>query len=202
MLEIEELAWEKMNGLLPVIVQHAQTGQVLMLGYMDHSALLETIRKKTIYFYSRSKERLWQKGESSGHYLNLVSIIPDCDNDSLLVLALPEGPTCHNGTASCFKETCFDLQVLSLIENIIAKRKQQPKKESYVCSLFDKGLNRIAQKVGEEAVEVIIAAMNESQEDFCNEMADLLFHIQMLLAAKELNLAAITHVLRERFQSH
>jgi phosphoribosyl-AMP cyclohydrolase / phosphoribosyl-ATP pyrophosphohydrolase len=198
MLNIEELAWDRMAGLLPAIVQHADTGEVLMLGYMDRAALYATLAEQQIIFYSRSKQRLWRKGETSGNTLQLIKVVPDCDQDALLILAIPHGPTCHLNTASCFKNAVFSMSILSALEQVINERKRSNPEGSYVRSLFDSGVQRIAQKVGEEAVETALAAVSESTETFCEEMADLLFHMQVLVVAKGLSLSAIVKVLQSR----
>lgn len=188
------------DGLLPAIVQDAQTKTVLMLGYMNEQAYEKTLDTRKVTFFSRSRERLWTKGEESGNFLELVSIKEDCDGDTFLVLANPQGPTCHKGTDTCWaekNETSFGF--LSQLENIIAERKEsRDTSNSYVSSLFNSGINKIAQKVGEEAVEVVIEAKDNDPELFLNESADLLFHFLILLQAKEHSLKEVVEVLSGR----
>ena len=188
------------NGLVPAIIQDAKTKNVLMLGYMNEEAYLKTNETKNITFYSRSKQRLWTKGEESGNFLNLVAIKNDCDNDTLLVTVEPVGPTCHKGTDNCWGEdNKHSFGFLSELENTIEDRKvNQDNDDSYVASLFRKGINKIAQKVGEEAVEVVIEAMDEDDKLFLNESADLLFHYLILLKAKGFGLKDIEQVLIDR----
>lgn len=188
------------DGLVPAIVQDAVTKNVLMLGYMNEEAYNKTIETKKVTFFSRSKNRLWTKGEESGNILNLVDIKIDCDQDSLLVFVNPVGPTCHTGS-----DTCWDLEnkssfgFLSQLEQVIQNRKEnQDDTTSYVASLFRKGINKIAQKVGEEAVEVVIEAKDDNKELFLNESADLLFHYLILLQAKECTLQDIEEILKSR----
>ena len=195
------------DGLVPAIIQDATTKKVLMLGYMNEEAYLKTNETKKVTFFSRTKNRLWTKGEESGNFLHLVSIKNDCDNDSLLIMVNPQGPTCHKGTDTCWgekNESTFGF--LSELEGIIAQRKKMSEvepelredKNSYVVSLFDKGMNKIAQKVGEEAVEVVIEAKDNDENLFLNESADLLFHYLILLKAKGYGLKDIAKVLEER----
>lgn len=188
------------DKLLPAIVQDAQTKNVLMLGYMNHEALDKTLTTKKVTFYSRSKKRLWTKGEESGNYLALVSVKPDCDNDTLLVTAHPHGPTCHTGTDTCWGEKNeADFGFLTRLESIISDRKDHPENQkSYVSSLFAKGINKIAQKVGEEAVETVIEAKDANDELFLNESADLFFHFLILLQAKGYRLADVVGILQNR----
>ncbi|HET8803770.1 MAG TPA: bifunctional phosphoribosyl-AMP cyclohydrolase/phosphoribosyl-ATP diphosphatase HisIE [Aequorivita sp.] len=192
--------FKKGNGLIPVIVQDNTSLQVLMLGYMNEAAFLKTQATKKVTFYSRSKKRLWTKGEESGNYLQLVEIKVDCDADALLVLAKPEGPVCHTGSDTCWNEkNKAKYGFLSELEQIINDRKiTASPKESYVSSLFEKGLDRIAQKVGEEAVETIIEAKNSNRNNFLNEAADLLFHYLMLLTIKDVNFEDVVEVLKSR----
>ncbi|MGY5850840.1 bifunctional phosphoribosyl-AMP cyclohydrolase/phosphoribosyl-ATP diphosphatase HisIE [Salegentibacter sp. F14] len=195
------------SGLVPAIIQDVNTKNVLMLGYMNEEAFLKTNQTKKVTFFSRTKNRLWTKGEESGNYLNLVEIKLDCDNDTLLVLVTPQGPTCHLGTDTCWgdhNEPNFGF--LSNLEGIIEQRKRwsevepalREDKKSYVVSLFDEGINKIAQKVGEEAVETVIEAKDDNEDLFLNESADLLFHYLILLQAKGFALKDITKVLEER----
>lgn len=198
---IKEIDFDKNNdGLVPAIIQDNNTKNVLMLGYMDRVAYQQTIDSGKVTFYSRSKQRLWTKGEESGNFLNLVDIKLDCDNDTLLIYVNPVGPVCHKGTDSCWGETNeLKLGFLSDLEAIIAHRKQhQNSDQSYVASLFESGINKIAQKVGEEAVETVIEAMDSNDDLFLNESADLLFHYLILLQAKGYSLKDIITVLEGR----
>lgn len=193
---IDQLAWGKMDGLLPCAVQHTLTGEVLMQAYMDANAVRESLSSGKATFYSRSKERLWTKGESSKNYLHLEGIYSDCDNDALLVQALPDGPTCHLGTRSCFAEAPKPL--LHELDALIASRKRADASESYTASLFAAGVKRAAQKVGEEGVEVALAAATEDREELVNESADLLYHLLVVLQASELSLEDVLKVLVKR----
>ena len=187
------------DGLLPAIVQDATTKTVLMLGYMNEEALQHTQESGKVTFFSRSKQRLWTKGEESGHFLNLVSLKVDCDQDTLLIQAEPQGPTCHKGTDSCWgEENKASYGFLTELENTIAQRKAADDDDSYVASLFRKGINKIAQKVGEEAVETVIEAKDNDEALFLNESADLLFHYLILLQAKGYQLSDIVLTLEER----
>jgi phosphoribosyl-ATP pyrophosphohydrolase/phosphoribosyl-AMP cyclohydrolase len=186
------------DGLVPVIVQDAVTNVVLMLGFMNEEALQKTQESKLVTFYSRSKNRLWTKGEVSKNYLHMVDIKTDCDNDTLLIKAKPEGPVCHTGKDTCFDEKNISGNFLNELEAIIEDRKQHPTQASYTSSLFKKGINKIAQKVGEEAVEVVIEAKDDDEVLFKNEAADLLFHYLILLRAKNFELKDIVSVLEER----
>ena len=188
------------EGLVPAIIQDAQTKTVLMLGYMNAEALEQTIETKKVTFYSRSKQRLWMKGEESGNVLNLVSIKNDCDNDTLLIQVNPQGPTCHKGTDTCWnEENNQDFGFISKLEETITDRIiNADSKKSYVASLFKNGINKIAQKVGEEAVEVVIEAKDNNDRLFLDESADLLFHYLILLQAKGFKLNDIVEVLKSR----
>ena len=188
------------DGLVPAIVQDASTNNVLMLGYMNEEALKQTIDTKLATFFSRTKQRLWTKGEESGNVLNLVNIKVDCDNDTLLLRVKPVGPTCHKGTDTCWNENnSQNLGFLSELEAVIENRKNNASEDtSYVASLFAKGLNKIAQKVGEEAIETVIEAKDSNDELFLNESADLLFHYLILLQAKGFKLNDIVAVLKQR----
>jgi phosphoribosyl-ATP pyrophosphohydrolase/phosphoribosyl-AMP cyclohydrolase len=195
------------DGLVPAIIQDATTKNVLMLGYMNEEAFLKTNELKKVTFYSRSKNRLWTKGEESGNYLELVNIKNDCDSDSLLISVIPHGPTCHTGTDTCWGEDNNpNFGFLSKLEGIIEDRKKlsgiepelRQEKNSYVVSLFDEGINRIAQKVGEEAIETVIEAKDDNDDLFLNESADLLFHYLILLQAKGFTLKDVVKVLEER----
>lgn len=188
------------HGLVPVIIQDAHTKTVLMLGYMNNEALERTLDTKKVTFFSRSKQRLWTKGEESGNFLKLVSLKNDCDNDTLLIQVNPVGPTCHKGTDNCWGEdNAQTYGFLSELENVIAQRKANASGEtSYVESLFEKGINKIAQKVGEEAVETVIEAKDSNDELFLDESADLLFHYLILLQAKGFTLSDVVNVLKSR----
>jgi phosphoribosyl-ATP pyrophosphohydrolase/phosphoribosyl-AMP cyclohydrolase len=188
------------DGLIPAIIQDATTKNVLMLGYMNAEALKKTEDTKLVTFFSRSKQRLWTKGEESGNVLNLVDIKLDCDNDTLLIQVNPKGPTCHKGTDTCWNETNTEnFGFISRLENTIEDRRTNATGDkSYVASLFEKGINKIAQKVGEEAVEVVIEAKDNDDNLFLNESADLLFHYLMLLQAKGFKLNAVVDVLKGR----
>lgn len=182
--------FEKTDGLVPVIIQDVQTLEVLMLGYMNQEAWTKTQLEGKVTFYSRSKSRLWTKGEESGNFLYVKETHIDCDNDTILIKASPVGPTCHTGSRSCFK-TNFNQNFIFELEKIIDDRYNNPTAESYVNSLRKKGLNKIAQKVGEEGVETVIAALNETDVDFVNESSDLIFHLLVLLREKGKTLADI-----------
>ncbi|WP_119078913.1 bifunctional phosphoribosyl-AMP cyclohydrolase/phosphoribosyl-ATP diphosphatase HisIE [Chitinophaga alhagiae] len=187
------------DGLVPAIIQDAITSKVLMLGYMDQAALEKTLAEKKVTFYSRSKQRLWTKGEESGNFLHLVSAALDCDQDTLLLKVHPAGPVCHTGADTCWNEENKDQQAfLNRLEQVIRDRKANPTEKSYTASLFAKGINKIAQKVGEEAVEVVIEAKDNNKELFLNESADLLFHYLILLQAKDFTLEDVINVLKER----
>jgi len=186
------------DGLLPAIVQDATTQVVLMLGYMNTEALQKTEKEKRVTFFSRSKNRLWTKGEESGNFLNVVSVSIDCDNDTLLIKANPVGPVCHTGADTCFNEKNVSADFLSQLEAIILDRKNNPSDKSYTSSLFKKGINKIAQKVGEEAVELVIEAKDNDEKLFKEEAADLLFHYLILLSAKGYTLNDIKKVLELR----
>lgn len=196
---LAQLAWDKMDGLLPCIIQDATNGQVLMLGYMNQDAVNATLQKGLVTFFSRSKQRLWTKGETSNNTLTLVDISADCDNDSLLVLANANGPTCHKGTTSCWdKADTSDVSFLAQLESVIASRKNAPADSSYTASLYASGIKRIAQKVGEEGVETALAATVEDIEELKNESADLIYHLIVLLQASGLCLSDTIKVLKDR----
>ena len=187
------------QGLVPAIVQDASTKRVLMLGYMNQEAVNATQEKQQVTFYSRSKKRLWTKGEESGHFLQLVDMAVDCDQDTLLIQANPVGPSCHKGDDTCWGEdNTSSYGFLTALEEVIADRKNNPSDKSYVASLFAKGMNKIAQKVGEEAVETVIEAKDENSDLFLNESADLLFHLMILLQAKGHRLDDVVQILEER----
>lgn len=189
--------FNKSNGLVPVIIQNANTLQVLMLGYMNEEALEKTKSEKKVTFYSRSKKRLWTKGEESGNFLTVKEIQQDCDNDTLLIKVIPQGPTCHKGTTSCFSEETSKGFVYQL-ENTISQRIETNNENSYTNKLYKSGINKIAQKVGEEAVELVIEAKDNNEVLFKNEAADLLYHYLILLKSKNLQLVDIEGILKER----
>jgi len=186
------------DGLAPAIIQDYKTQKVLMLGFMNAEALEKTMSGGKVTFYSRTKKRLWTKGEESGHHLLLKEIMVDCDNDSLLIKAQPLGPVCHTGADTCWSEKNHNEDFLFYLEDIIALRRQVSPEESYVAKLFSKGLNSIAQKVGEEAVELVIESKDNNRELFLNESADLLFHYLVLLNAKGHSLQDVVEVLKKR----
>jgi phosphoribosyl-ATP pyrophosphohydrolase/phosphoribosyl-AMP cyclohydrolase len=193
------LAWQKMDNLIPCIVQNASSGKVLMQGYMNQEALTTTLDSQKVTFFSRSKQRLWMKGESSGNTLDLVDISADCDLDSLLVLVNPNGPTCHLGTESCWANSqSSEMTFVAELEAILASRKNADPDSSYTASLYAKGIKRIAQKVGEEGVETALAATAQDLDELKNESADLLYHLIVLLQASELALSDVVEVLRQR----
>ncbi|MGO3183067.1 MAG: bifunctional phosphoribosyl-AMP cyclohydrolase/phosphoribosyl-ATP diphosphatase HisIE [Aequorivita sp.] len=199
-----ELDFKKYSdGLVPAIIQDNSTQKVLMLGYMNEEAFLKTNQSKKVTFYSRSKQRLWTKGEESGNFMELVSLAVDCDNDALLIKVNPLGPVCHKGTDTCWEEeNALSFGFLTELENIIQNRKENIENEdSYVSSLFKSGINKIAQKVGEEAVEVVIEAKDNDDRLFLNESADLLFHYLILLQAKSFTLQDVEKILRERHKT-
>ncbi|WP_374951733.1 bifunctional phosphoribosyl-AMP cyclohydrolase/phosphoribosyl-ATP diphosphatase HisIE [Mucilaginibacter sp.] len=189
--------FDKTDGLVPVVIQDEQTLEVLMLGYMNQEAYDKTVQDKIVTFFSRSKNRLWTKGETSRNYLHVKSMHIDCDNDTLLIKVKADGPTCHTGSRSCFK-TEYNQNFILQLENIITDRYENPQEGSYVNKLRNKGLNKIAQKVGEEGVEVVIAALAETENDLINESSDLMFHLLVLLKEKGLNLERIAKNLEER----
>jgi phosphoribosyl-ATP pyrophosphohydrolase/phosphoribosyl-AMP cyclohydrolase len=195
-----KIDFTKNNGLIPAIIQDNETKTVLMLGYMNQEALDTTLETQKVTFFSRFKNRLWTKGEESGNFLNLVSIKNDCDNDTLLIQVNPVGPTCHTGSDTCWQEeNNSSYSFLSKLENTIQERKENATSEkSYVASLFEKGINKIAQKVGEEAVEVVIEAKDNNDDLFLSESADLLFHYLILLQAKGFKLNDVVEVLKSR----
>ncbi len=196
---MNNLNFDKQNGLLPCIIQDNSTDKVLMLGFMNEEAYQKTISEKRVTFFSRSKQRLWTKGETSGNYLEVKSIASDCDNDTLLIKVKPTGPVCHTGSDTCFNEsnTTWGLHQL---EEVIASRKENPKEGSYTTSLFQSGINKVAQKVGEEVVELIIEAKDNNRDLFLNEAADLMYHFLVLLAAKDFTLREVEAVLTKRHQ--
>ena len=184
-------------GLVPAIIQDVETKNVLMLGYMNKEALNLTLESNKVHFFSRSKNRIWMKGEESGNFLNLISLKPDCDNDSLLLKVKPQGPTCHKGNDTCWGEK-NDHNFLNILEKIIVDRIKNPSNNSYVSNLFEKGIDKIAQKLGEEATEVIIASKNENKKELIYESADLLFHFLILLQKKNLRFKDVVNELEKR----
>ena len=204
-LDIDALDFDKGNGLLPGVVQDAKTGTVLMLGYLNREALQETIKRRRVVFFSRSRGALWEKGETSGNTLNLVSVVADCDNDALLLRVNPVGPTCHRNTPSCFGDgqppNRDGLPFLAQLEDIIEKRIAESPEGSYVAKLYASGLKRMAQKVGEEGVEVALAAQSAGNEELVSEAADLLFHLALLLRARDLSLEAVAGELAARHRT-
>ncbi|GAB3036248.1 bifunctional phosphoribosyl-AMP cyclohydrolase/phosphoribosyl-ATP diphosphatase HisIE [Oleiagrimonas citrea] len=195
----DQLDWNKGDGLLPAIVQHWRDGRVLMLGYMNREALEATLKTGRVTFYSRSKQRLWTKGESSGNVLELKAVDADCDHDTLLVRATPHGPTCHQGTESCFGDASDpELAFLGRLDNLVRRRHAELPADSYTTRLFDAGTRRIAQKVGEEGVETALAAVAEDDDALVGEAADLVYHLLVLLRARNLGLADVIDRLRER----
>jgi len=196
-----KLNFEKLNGLVPAVVQDADNGEVLMVGFMNREALDLTINGKRVTFWSRSKQRLWTKGETSGNYLNLVSIHQDCDEDALLILARPAGPVCHTGSRNCFStQHPFNTTMLEKLEEIVLDRKAHPKESSYTSRLLQEGIAKIAQKVGEEAVELSIAAQYPDKQRCIEEAADLLYHTLVLLAGKEILLSDVYGELENRMK--
>ena len=200
--QIAALDWSKGDGLLPAVVQHARTGKVLMLGYMNAEALHLTLTRKRVTFFSRSRNRLWTKGETSGNFLHVVTVGADCDNDSLLIQANPDGPTCHTGSESCFGDTAVtaasDLSFLETLESVIAQRIADKPQGSYTARIWSEGPTRLAQKVGEEGVEVALAAVTQTDARLVSESADLIFHLTLLLKSRSLSLLAVVKELEHR----
>ena len=189
------------KGLIPAIIQDAKTQKVLMLGYMNEEAYLKTIAEKRVTFFSRSKNRLWTKGETSENYLEVVNLLVDCDQDTILIQANPEGPTCHTGADTCFNEPNQDNAAwLDYLKHVIRSRKKETAEKSYTASLFQKGTHKIAQKVGEEAVELVIEALMKNDELFKGEAADLVFHLLVLLEDRGIGLEEVIKLLQERHQ--
>jgi phosphoribosyl-ATP pyrophosphohydrolase/phosphoribosyl-AMP cyclohydrolase len=203
-IDVSRLDWAKGDGLLPAIVQHWRSGEVLMLGYMNADALAETQRSGHVTFYSRSKQRLWTKGESSGHVLARKSIRIDCDADTLLIQAESHGPSCHTGSSSCFGDSMDvrpPLGFLAELDALVAQRHAERPQGSYTTTLFDGGIRRIAQKVGEEGVETALAAVVQGDEELLGEAADLVFHLTVALRARGLSLGDVVGVLAERHRA-
>jgi phosphoribosyl-ATP pyrophosphohydrolase/phosphoribosyl-AMP cyclohydrolase len=197
-MQIEKLDFDKGDGRLPAVIQDAASGKVLMLGYMNRQALQRTREERVVTFYSRSRQRLWTKGETSGNYLHVVDIKADCDRDALLIKANPQGPVCHTGADTCFDEVNTGSDFLRHLEQVIQNRRDHPKEGSHTSRLLAEGINKVAQKVGEEAVELIIEAKDDNKELFLNEAADLMYHLLVLLAAKGYRLEEVTGVLEGR----
>lgn len=198
---IDNLAWEKVNGLIPAIVQDAFDGRVLMQAYMSPEALAKTLESGRVTFWSRSRQQLWTKGETSENYLELVEIRADCDGDCLLVRAQPKGPTCHTGTDTCFDaegDVMPDLAFLAGLERLISERNASRPEGSYTTQLFESGVKRIAQKVGEEGVETALAAVAGDNDELLNESADLIYHLLVLLSNQNLDLESVVEVLKNR----
>jgi phosphoribosyl-ATP pyrophosphohydrolase/phosphoribosyl-AMP cyclohydrolase len=194
----------KGGGLVPAIVQDAGTGAVLMMAYMNREALEQTLARRRAVFFSRSKQRLWEKGETTGHTLDVVNVLADCDNDTLLVTVRPRGPACHNGTLTCFGDephtATTRIAFLAKLEEVIAQRAIEKPEASYTARLLDKGVNRVAQKVGEEGVELALAGAAQGEDKVVAESADLLFHMLVLLRARGVTLQAVVNELEERHQ--
>jgi len=196
---ISQLAWQKMNNLIPAIIQHHKTGAVLMQGYMNQESLTTTLTTGKATFYSRSKQALWVKGETSGNYLHIKQVLTDCDQDSLLIACEPIGPSCHLGTESCFVEQQLTQQnFLSQLEEVIISRKDESPENSYTAHLFSRGTTKMAQKVGEEGVEVALAAVAETKDDLLGECADLFYHTLVLLRDQHIDLKEVMAVLQQR----
>ena len=200
MIDIANLKFDEHTGLIPAIVQDDITGKVLMQGYMNPESIEVTLSTKKVTFFSRSKQRLWTKGETSKNYLNLISLSSDCDKDSLLVKVRPDGPTCHTGSDTCWdeKNEFSNLGFLKHLSQVIHERHVNPSDKSYTSKLFAKGINKVAQKVGEEAVEIVIEAKDDNEQLFLNEGADLLYHFMVLLEAKGYSLKDVIEILEER----
>lgn len=199
MIDINKINFEKMDGIIPAIVQDYYSMEILTIGFMNKEALEKTLSERLVIFYSRSKKTLWTKGEASGNYLSVVECVVDCDNDSLLIYAKSHGPTCHNGDISCFKADNLPpfLQFHKMIE-VINDRYKNPKDNSYITKIANEGTKRIAQKVGEEGVEVALAAVDGDDNELANEATDLLFHLFVLLRDKQLNFEEITNIIKDR----
>jgi phosphoribosyl-ATP pyrophosphohydrolase/phosphoribosyl-AMP cyclohydrolase len=198
-IPLPKIDWPKTGGLVPAIVQDAATLQVLMLGYMNPSALKKTLRTGRVTFFSRTKKRLWTKGETSGHFLHVVGVTVDCDHDTLLIAARPDGPTCHRGTPSCFGNSgASGVGFLAELDRVVASRLQEGGKGSYTARLAKEGLARVAQKVGEEGVETALAALAPDDAEFAGEAADLLYHLIVLLRVKKMTFASAVAVLEKR----
>lgn len=201
-LSIDQVDWSKMNDLIPAIIQHAETGEVLMLGYMNRDALSVSLNTNELTFYSRSKQRLWRKGETSGNTMMVKQITTDCDNDSLLIQVIPMGPACHLGYSTCFQPAIESPRgFLDRLIKVIANRAECPNSQSYTSELLVAGINRCAQKVGEEAMETVIAAVSNNAEELITETADLLFHLLVLLQVSQVSFYDVLTCLQERHNS-
>jgi phosphoribosyl-ATP pyrophosphohydrolase/phosphoribosyl-AMP cyclohydrolase len=201
-LEVSTVDFAKGDGLVPAIVQDADTGAVLMMAYMNREALEQTLSRRRAVFYSRSKQRLWEKGETTGHTLEVVDVALDCDADTLLVSARPRGPACHNGTLTCFgdepRSSAASIAFLAKLEGVVAQRASEKPEDSYTARLLGKGINKVAQKVGEEGVETALAGANDSDQKVIEESADLLFHLLVLLRARGVALGKVVEELERR----
>lgn len=194
-----DLDFKKHDGLIPAVIQDSKTGKVLMLGFMNKEAYNKTLETKHVTFYSRSRKTLWTKGETSGNLLKVVEIFEDCDQDTILIKVEPTGPVCHTGADTCFnEENKSGIEFIEYLSKVIKDRKENPSERSYTSSLFEKGINKIAQKVGEEAVELVIEGKDDNKELFMNEAADLLFHYLVLLEAKGIDISEVIEVLQSR----
>jgi phosphoribosyl-ATP pyrophosphohydrolase/phosphoribosyl-AMP cyclohydrolase len=201
MIDVNTINFNKQAGLIPVCVQDYTSMQVLMMAFMNKEALEQSLLTKKVTFWSRTKQRLWTKGETSGNYLLVVDVLMDCDNDALLIYVTPVGPTCHTGKDSCFNlDQASSLNCLEKLIKLIENRHEYPQENSYTTNLFNEGTKRIAQKVGEEGLEVAIAAVAGDDEELANESADLLYHLFVLLKQKELKFSAVTNILQDRMQ--
>ena len=199
MINIKNVDFKKLDGLVPAIIVDSTSRQVLMLGFMNREALEQTIEKQKVVFFSRTKNRLWLKGETSKNYLNLISINLDCDNDTLLIYAKPDGPTCHTGSKSCFADKDeSNILFLDYLFKLVKQRKIELPEKSYTTHLFERGSDRIIQKVGEEAIETVIAAKNRDKEEIINESSDLLFHLMVMLVEQDIELSEIVSNLQKR----
>lgn len=203
-IDFAQIDFEKGGGLVPAIVQDADSGAVLMMAYMNREALEQTLARGRAVFFSRSKQRIWEKGETTGHTLDVVNVIADCDNDTLLVTARPRGPACHNGTLTCFgdepRAAVTPIAFLAKLEAVIAQRATEKPEASYTARLLEKGVNRVAQKVGEEGVELALAGAAQGEDKVIEESADLLFHMLVLLRARGVTLAQVVRQLESRHQ--
>lgn len=195
----DHMDFKKLGGIVPAIIQDAVTGRVLMLGFMNPEALKKTESEGRVTFFSRTKQRLWTKGEESGNFLNVVEILEDCDRDTLLIKARPEGPVCHTGSDTCFdEENSLGMEFLEVLQQLIRERKEKMPANSYTTTLFEAGINKIAQKVGEEAVELIIESKDPNDELFLNEAADLVYHLMVLLSARGYGIEDVAGILEQR----
>ena len=195
----DHMDFEKLGGIVPAVIQDAATGRVLMLGFMNPEALKKTESEGRVTFFSRTRQRLWTKGEESGHFLNVVEILEDCDRDTLLIKARPEGPVCHTGSDTCFdEENSKGMEFLEVLQKLIRDRKEKMPANSYTTTLFQAGINKIAQKVGEEAVELIIESKDPNDELFLNEAADLVYHLMVLLSARDYGIEDVAGILEQR----